>query len=253
MISGRPEIEPRGGPRGFTLLELLTVIIILSLLLGLAVYFLRGAHRDLGVDAAANLVAGQLRAAHQVARSDASPAWVVLNLKENSASTLLRETVGEWHFEEASPTLGAFGRDCQITGATAVPARVGHGLRMSASSVIRCGEVPVYFPEQGLAIELWFLRKGAKKGTLCTVGSQVELGVQADGSFTARVGAVSVSSGNARLPADTWCHVQLISTGRDVRLVLNRNPVAVQPGRALWATPPLALTDRKSTRLNSSH
>ena len=56
--------------KGFTLLELLTVIIIFTFLLGLAVVFMRGAATDVGVEAAAHHVAGQIWAAQRFARRD---------------------------------------------------------------------------------------------------------------------------------------------------------------------------------------
>ena len=87
------------GRRGVTLLELLAVIVIISMLLGFAVYYMQGANRDLGVVASVNHVAGLFRIAQQHARTTSSPAWVALDTRGNTAYVLLKETVGEWHLE----------------------------------------------------------------------------------------------------------------------------------------------------------
>ena len=84
-----------GSRHGVTILELLTVIVIFSILLGLAVTFLQGANKDLGVAAAANGAVGVLRVAHQQSRSSTSPSWVVLDTKQNRIYMLLKETIGE--------------------------------------------------------------------------------------------------------------------------------------------------------------
>lgn len=220
--------------KGFTLLELLAVIIIFSMMIGFSVYFLRGAGKDLGVDAAANQVAAQLSAAHQLSRSQNAPAAVIVDAKANTIAMLLRETVGEWHFEDPQ-SRGAFGKDCRIQGGSAVPGKVGQGIRLTGSASIQCMEVPVFAPDQGFALELWFKRQpGRGRGRLASIGTRIEVFCEPDGSFSARAGGLQVSSGNARLPLEAWCHVQLVHSGRDLRLILNRNAFAPVPGRMEW-------------------
>src|SRR5438132_13633192 len=128
---------------GMTLIELIAVVVIFSLLLGLSVYFLKNANRDLGVNASANTVQSVLRGAHQLARSNAAPAWVVLATKENSVYLLAKETVGEWHLEDAT---GAFGKAATITGGKVVPGRVGTGILLGSSSTTQCRPAPAYSP-----------------------------------------------------------------------------------------------------------
>jgi prepilin-type N-terminal cleavage/methylation domain-containing protein len=225
----------RRSRRGVTLLELIIVVVIFSMLLGFTIYLLKGANRDLGVTATANQLAGLLRAARQLARTDASPTWVVLRTGDQTAYVLVKETVGEWHFEEqGGPERGAFGKVAQIKSGTPVPGRVGRAIKLGGSGTIHCGEVPVYAPDQGVAIELWFLRTHGKvgRGVLATIGGEVELSVETDGHVQGRVGGLRVSSGGARVPNDSWCHVQLIYSGRDLRLLLNHSQVAQAAGKA---------------------
>jgi prepilin-type N-terminal cleavage/methylation domain-containing protein len=218
---------------GMTLLELLTVIVILSLMLGLSVYFLKNANRDLGVNASANTVQSMLRGAHQLARSNAAPAWVVIDTKANSIYLLAKETVGEWHLEDST---GAFGRNATIQGGTPVPGRVGQGMRLGTSATIQCGPVPVYSPDQGVAVELWYLRKRGGRGILFSIGDQVEGTSESDGRVTVRIGSLTVDSGNVRVPLEAWCLLQAVYSGRDLRLFLNRAPVSAPVlGKNAWS------------------
>lgn len=223
--------------RGVTILELLTVVVIFSVLLGLAVTFLQGANKDLGVAAAANGAVGVLRMAHQQSRSMSSPSWVVLDTKGNRIYLLLKETVGEWHLEDMVTT-GAFGKDGKVSGggSQAQVARVGKGIQLSGSASINFGEVPVLAPDQGLAVEFWFLRRsGRGRGVLCSIGSDVEVVSESDGHVEAKVGTLRASSGQMRVPVDAWCHLQLMYSGRELKLLLNRREVQAVPGKTEWA------------------
>lgn len=224
--------------RGVTLLELLTVLVIFSLLLGITASFMQGANKDLGVAAAANHAVGVLRVAHQQSRSTSSPSWVVLDPKQGRIYLLLKETVGEWHLEDLVTT-GAFGRNGKVNGGTqAQVARVGKGVQLSGSATIAFGEVPVYAPDQGLAVEFWFLRRsGRGRGVLCSIGDAVEVVSENDGHVEARVGSLRVSSGQIRLPTDAWCYLQLIYSGRELKLILNRREMPSASGRADWTRP----------------
>jgi len=217
--------------KGVTLLELLTVLVIFSLLLGITAAFMQGANRDLGVAAAANHAVGVLRTAHQQSRSSASPSWVVLDTKQNRVYMLLKETVGEWHLEDMGTT-GAFGKDGKVSGGQQVQGRVGKGIQLSGSSSIAFGEVPFYAPDQGVSIEFWFLRRsGRGRGVLCSLGDAIEVSSEPDGHLEARVGSLRVSSGQIRLPNDAWCYLQLIFSGRELKLILNRREVQAVTGK----------------------
>lgn len=228
---------------GLTLLELLTVIMIFSLMLALSVVLMRDANKDLGVSASVSHIAGLLRLAQQHARTTTAPAWVVLDTKENQAYALLKETVGEWHLEDGS----GFGSNAQITGGTRVPGRVGQGLLFQGAGVVRCGPVPSFSPEQGVAIELWFQRRpGRARGALARIGDQVELAHETNGQISGRVGALRVDSGNVRLPQDVWCYIQLIYSGRDLRLFLNRAPCGQTAGSTTWTPSEFQIGDSRA-------
>lgn len=228
MRATSARLRPRSG---VTLLELLTVLVIFSLLLGISAAFMQGANRDLGVAAAANRATGLIRVAHQQSRSTSSPSWVVLDPKQGRFYMLLKETVGEWHLEDAVTT-GAFGRDGKPNNPNLVPGRVGKAMQLSASSSIAFGDVPTYAPDQGVAIEFWFLRRsGRGRGTLASIGDAVEIFAENDGHIEAKVGTLRVSSQQLRIPNDAWCYLQLIYSGRELKLILNRREVGSVAGR----------------------
>ncbi|MBI3854756.1 MAG: prepilin-type N-terminal cleavage/methylation domain-containing protein [Planctomycetes bacterium] len=222
--------------QGVTLLELLTVLVIFSILLGITASFMMGANKDLGVAAAANHAVSVLRVAHQQSRSASAPSWVVLDTKGGRTYLLLKETIGEWHLEDLVTT-GAFGKDGKVTGGTqAQVARVGKGIQLSGSGSISFGEVPLFAADQGLAVEFWFLRRsGRGRGVLCSIGDAVEVSSEPDGHIEAKVGNLRVSSGQIRLPIDAWVYLQLVYSGRDLKLILNRREVQTLNGKSDWA------------------
>lgn len=232
----------RRGSAGLTLLELLTVISIFALMLAFSVFFMQNANKDLGVSAGLGHIASLFRIAQQHARTTAAPAWVVLDTNDNSLHALLKETVGEWHLEDSS----GFGSPARITGGTPVPGRIGRGLSFSGSGTVACGEVPLFTPDQGIAVELWFLRRGGGRGILARVADQVELTAEANGQIQGKVGSLRVDSGNLRLPPDAWCHIQLIYSGRDLRLFLNRNACGTTAGTTTWTPGPFQVGDSRS-------
>lgn len=222
--------------KGVTLLEMIVVITIFAMLLGMSVVLLKNANRDLGVNAASRHVVALLRGAHQVSRSTSSPAWVVFNLQENSIFMLAKETVGEWHLEDLNgqSTTGAFGRHGQVSNGTLVRARVGQGLLLGGSGSINCGEIPVFAPDQGIAVELWFFRRrGGGRQVLASVGSQVELSVEGDGRVGGKVGSLSLLATD-RIPAETWVHAQLVAAAGELKLYLNHALAARVRGSAEW-------------------
>jgi len=238
------------GSRGVTLIELIAVIVIFSMLLALSIGIMQNASRDLGVSAAAHHVIALLRGAHQASRGTASPAWVVLRTKERQVFMLAKETIGEWHFE-ANPGEGAFGKNAQVSGGTLVPGRVGQALMLNGGTV-DCGEIPTYDPNQGIALEFWVLWRPARgRQVLCTLGKEMEVAVEGDGKVQARLGGLSVSSRDLRLPEGfpqpIWCQVQVLYGAGELKLYINDRLAEAKAGSAVWSqSSNLVLGDRNS-------
>jgi type II secretory pathway pseudopilin PulG len=217
-----------------TLLELLTVLVIFSIMLGITAAIMQGSNRDLGVYAAANHASAVLRVAHQESRSSAAPSWVIFDVKQNRIFMLMKETVGEWHLEDDNNgmTTGAFGRDGKLNNAKLVQARVGKGAQLSGSASLVLGAVPDYTPDQGISIEFWYLRRsGRGRGTLASIGDAVEIVAESDGHVEARVGNLRATSSPMSIPNDAWCLLQVVYSGRELKLILNRREVQTVPGK----------------------
>jgi prepilin-type N-terminal cleavage/methylation domain-containing protein len=227
----------RESRRGVTLIELVTVIVILSLLLGLSIALFKNANRDLGVRASTNHLVAVFRSVHDQARAGNSPAWVVINVEENSVYAMTKETVGEWHFED-TVTTGAFGRNGRVNGTpNLVQGRVGQAMVFPGAMSVDCGDIPVYHVDQGIALEFWYLRVPALgRQSLCAIGEQLEMAVEANGTLSARIGSLSLNSGDIHLRnTDVWYFLQLIYNGREAQLFVNGASVGSKAGRAGWA------------------
>lgn len=227
----------RRNARGVTLLELIVVIVIFSMLLAFSIGLMSNANKDLGVSAAAHHVVALLRGAHQVSRGSASPAWVVLRLKDNSVYMLAKETIGEWHFEGGSGD-GAFGRNARVSGGTPIPGRAGQGLLLNGGTV-DCGEFPVYDPNQGVSIECWVLWRPARgRQVLCTIGKDLEISIEGDGRVQARVGGLTVSSKDLRVPEGfpqpLWTPIHVLYGAGELKLFVNDRLAESKAGLVSW-------------------
>ncbi len=72
--------------------------------------------------------------------------------------------------------------------------------------------------------------------TLCAIGPQVEIAVEASGRVSARIGDLSFNSGDVLLrAADLWYHVRLIFSGGEAQLFINNALVVARAGTAKWS------------------
>ncbi|MBI4563829.1 MAG: hypothetical protein HY716_03940 [Planctomycetes bacterium] len=230
---------------GVTLLELLAVIVILSLVLSMSVFLLREANRDLGVRAATGHIVTLLRAVQHHVRAEGSPAWVLLDMKEQQVYTLTQQTVQMWHFEDDS---GAFGMKASVHGALRVPGRVGMAYRfVRPSQTIECGAMPDIPQDGGFSIGFWFQKTGPpRRSVLCRLGRDVEISMEGSGRMNVRLGAGSLDSGRHLVPRDAWAYVHLSTNGRDAILYLN----GAEVGRAAVSK---AISGGGSLILGSKH
>lgn len=229
---------------GVTLLEILVVLAILSMIFALTIGVLRNANRDLGVMAAANTVTSLLRAAGEHARAENSPAWVVFNMDDRTAGTLIRETIVMCHFEDQS---AGFGKTIQVNGPVLVLGRVGTCYRFASSNTIECGTIPRFAPDQGIAIEMWFNRSpGTGKHILASIGKEMEVWVDPIGKVQVRVGDTTVHSGTNLVPREWWVYCQAIYNGREIKILINGAEAGSIPCRYTWkSAAPLTIGSKK--------
>jgi len=98
--------RPGRTSRGFTLIELVLVVLIIGLLLALVAPSMGGLLRSQRMDRAARTVAGMLKEARVRAAADARPYRVVIDTEDN---TCWLETLTPQGFERPQSTVGKIG------------------------------------------------------------------------------------------------------------------------------------------------
>jgi prepilin-type N-terminal cleavage/methylation domain-containing protein len=228
--------DGRRARRGFTLLELLTVLALLSVLMGIGV----GAFRKLnpGRAMAVAQVKDALRSARLFALEQSVTSRVTLDAEQNVIAASGIVAVGDWHFETED------GRGWPVNarldgGASVQPGgAIGNCVVFPPTDpgTVRLGRGPAFDFVTGLRIEL-FIRVG--KEASGRIVSKGEAFVLAIGPGRALKGSVMVSgrtSGETPeplvldskepLPVDRWVRVGLTHDGRSMKLWQNGVEVA---------------------------
>lgn len=232
--------------RGFTLLEMLVVVGVLSVLLGMGVGFLRRGGGERG--AAVSAIAGQLRAASSAARSRGLPTEVRItpSLDDLPATVqsleLLPVTVV--HFEprerpldaSLAPTLGG---DDEPRG------RFGHGRRTAGDQRSALLRIPVDRKARDLRGGFVFrfdVKLEAREAcTLLRLGRSLELGIDTTGLLRGRMmqrdvdgsgGAAAVLAAPVPLPTGRWLTIELVHDGATFWCAVDGRTVATADARS---------------------
>lgn len=144
------------GQVGFTLMELLTVVLIISLLGGLSAAVFQVVQKNFDLAGSSLQIEGIIQAARNTAISSASHVRVVADPVRRRVEARAFRTVGEWSFEETDgeTTLGAPMELATLKGASAAEGHIGQGLAMKGGFV-DCGESPRFDLRLGVQIEAW--------------------------------------------------------------------------------------------------
>ncbi|MCC7172099.1 MAG: prepilin-type N-terminal cleavage/methylation domain-containing protein [Planctomycetes bacterium] len=232
----RQDSDRQRAQRGFTLLELLTVLALISVLMGIGV----GAFRKLnpGRAMAVAQVKDALRSARLFALEQSVTSRVLLDATENVIAASGIVAVGDWHFETEDgrgwPVNARFdgGASVQPDGA------IGRCVVFPPSDpgTVRLGRGPAFDFVAGMRIEA-FVRVGTEAAG--NIVSKGEAFVLAIGPGRTLKGSVLVSgrkSGETAeplvvastepLPVDRWVRVGLAHDGRSLKLWQNGVEVA---------------------------
>ncbi|MFO7897827.1 MAG: LamG-like jellyroll fold domain-containing protein [Planctomycetota bacterium] len=146
---------------GFTLVELLAVITVISILLGIGVAGYLGFLSAAAIQSEQRAVVAILQAARGTARANGCETVVCVDRATNEIFPFRRTTVGVWQFEPPG-TRGAFGQFAVAHGGDVAltDGRVGRALDCDGSYYLECraaadgpAGIPAYDAHDGVAIE----------------------------------------------------------------------------------------------------
>ncbi len=260
---GRQSAKAPGS--GFTLMEVLVVMTIISVVLGISAGMLARAGRAGVLDGAARVTRVALQRARALSRTEGILSRVTLTpfnektgRRANIAASWSR-IAGSWHFDDTGPDLGLGGNQifARIVGGSPCDGRVRGGVRLVAAGRISAPsilEAPTHDPEHGFTIELDIKPDGA--GRVVAFGGGTQSGVSSfaihvddDGSLSAFVttqpeGYVAkLKTSPGVIEMGEWARVGLFYDGVDVALTAHGVIEArVQEVRLVEVPPDGALT-----------
>ena len=227
MPDPMPDATVRPRQRGFTLLELLVVIGVISVLFGLAIGFLGRTDPHMVAD---SMIGGEIRAAQMTARAEGLPTevWIRPGIDGAAATVQARllQPVLTFHLEPGEDVLAESLRPT-LHGEDVVQGRFGHGRRSKEGERLPLLSWPAV-PEvldlrDGFVIRLDLWLDHRVGGTVLRLQPAVEVQLDDAGKPRARFrfrGVGNESTGSAAvasplsLPLHQWCTLDIGCDGR---------------------------------------
>lgn len=232
---------------GFTIMELVVVMGVISILAGIGLGFISGNEDSLGITR--GILRNQLRLCYETARNEGRPTELLLVNGGEDGPDYLRakalDLVASWHLEENERAFGGY--DPVILGIPEPAGRFGACLRHDPDKrgdmlVFDTKDRPAFDIEEGfsLSIELFFEARAR-----CTVLSldktlQLELDSQllpavdlalADETGRGAGARLELRPDAPALPLRRWLNLQIEYDRRELRLLIDGEVVARTPGK----------------------
>lgn len=197
---------------GFTLVEMLAVLLIIAVMMGIGLAVLSNTGADLNIKSAAGEILSILRGARMRAIEESNPVKLIFDTKERTVTALVTEPVSMWHFEDIrnGATSGGFGRNGSIENGVAADGKTGRALRLSSKGFVDCGAIPLIVPDQGIAVSFWIYREEEGKNQIvCALGKGFAVGLDKNGLVVVKVGNETFppAGGGACVRLRTWTRV----------------------------------------------
>lgn len=220
---------------GFTLFELLIVMLVLGILMGIGAAYLIGFSRGFQLESEASRVATFLTVTRDTAVDTGSPAFLMF-VKRGPDTVMIytgREVRDSYMMEDTS---GAFGRTFTLSGGEFKPGLAGNCLYLGDGEYADLGNNPGWRFEQGFHVEM-FVRISqldaetellAKEDlfTLSLVPSGPAL-VSLKGTVMLESGGEQTCSNSSiTFDMDRWVRIGFSSTGTILSLYLDGSPIA---------------------------
>ena len=232
----RSDADPSDPAAGFTLLEMLAVMTILSILIGLSLGFLQRGSSDL--DVARSMLRDQVRLAHTTAKARGLPTEVVITPARPNQSGRIQARVlvpvGAWHLE---PNEKWFDQALlpQLTGKPDPAGRFGGAWRpdpTSQMSMLRVatGTRATFDLREGFAFRIELRLDARAPASVARLGRAFTLTLDADAVPEVKLtladpgprpGPTVTASAKRPLPLSAWCTLELVHDGASLILVVD--------------------------------
>lgn len=221
--------------RGLTLVELLTVILIVALLMGLSGAAYWRMSRSMKEQAVAAELDVAIRHARNSALTANAPAFVEIDVEERRVVPWAYRTVGTWHFEEGKGVSHCKGpyHEALVRGAQmGMDGKIGKCAQLKDSAYIELGSDPDFdFTDGG------FLEAYVRASTYSFGGEDYIFSKK--NAYSLKVGKGGVLIGNAgnqtiestyRLVPGRWTKVAFAWDRQSTRLIIDDGIVAIGTG-----------------------
>ena len=224
---------------GFTLLELLVVMGVVSVLMGLSISYLQRTDPQIVFQ---SILAGELRAAQLTARSEGAPTEVLLLPgRENEPSTVqarLLQPVVAFHLEPGEPALDEVLRPV-LQGEDVPTGRFGHARRPrdgDRGALVSWPVKPTLLDLRDgfvVRLDLWLERRSAC--TILRLLPAIDLSTDAEGKPRARMrlhghsgeGTITATAvSELPLPVGRWCTLDVGCDGHGLWITLDGRELA---------------------------
>lgn len=220
---------------GFTLLELLVVIGIISALMGIGAMAFQRQSARMKSDAVAAALDTVIRQARNSAVGSGAPAFVELD-DQNEPHRVRPwgyRIAGLWHFEEGGfEVKGAYNLPGIVRGARQGDGKIGKALNLAGGGHVDCGAAPDFDLKDGGYIEAWVLGLADFTTTQFVFKKKnaYSLAVGAGGHLTGQAGSQSLAASSYSLPPKRWTKVAFAWDMRSSRLLVDDAIIAQGPG-----------------------
>lgn len=221
---------------GFTLLELLVVIVILSMMLGLSAAAYWRTSRSFKEQGAASDLDVVLRQARNSAILANAPAFVEIDTVNRRVVPWAYRTVGLWHFENSNTygkSTGAH-HDAVLRGAEIFnDGKIGKCVMLKASGCVDVGAEPDFDCEDGGVLEAYIRPSsysfGGDNYIFCKKDAY-DLRIGSGGILIGNAGNGNVQAQNYHLVPGRWTKVAFAWDANSTRLLVDDGIVAIGPG-----------------------
>ena len=208
---------------GFTLIEIMVVMALMSIILGISSAFFTHFNRRLELRTTAGHIATLLRMAQNASLEQKTPTTIHITQKSKLVQVWGGRIAAYWSFERKKNG-GALGLHAQSDNVRLVPGRIGRCFQFIAGkSRVNCGTFHRFGLRHGFIFSLWvypYRPLDRQLQIIWQVDPFYSLAMQNDYSLLVSACDARIAT-NYHLPLYQWSHLRIINDGRSISLVVN--------------------------------